>query len=106
MAIWRSRITKKSLVIWLCRIAKRLLAILRQPIARHMLAIFGDLLSLKQKQLLATNALQWDFQRTLLVREVSFRLLLLALLNGPRTDQHPLSLRPAKGKKKWVESHG
>jgi hypothetical protein len=24
----------------------------------------------------------------LLVREVSFRLLLLALLNGPRTDQH------------------
>jgi hypothetical protein len=29
-----------------------------------MLAIFGDLLLLKQKQLLATNALQWDFQRT------------------------------------------
>ncbi len=32
------------------------------------------------------------------MREVSFRLLLLALLNGPRTDQHPPSLHPAKGK--------
>ena len=41
MAIWRSRITKLSLVIWLCRIVKRLLAILRQPIAKLMLEILA-----------------------------------------------------------------
>jgi hypothetical protein len=41
MAIWQSKIAKKSLVIWLCRIAKRSLAILRQPIAKHMLAILA-----------------------------------------------------------------
>ena len=36
----------------------------------------------------------------ILVREVSFRFLQLALLNGPRTDQHPPSLRPAKEKER------
>ena len=36
----------------------------------------------------------------LLVREVSVRLLLLALLNGPRTDQHPPSLRPSNEENK------
>jgi hypothetical protein len=39
-------------------------------------------------------------RKKLMVREVSVRLLLLALLSGPRTDQHPPSLHPAKGKEK------
>jgi hypothetical protein len=89
MAIWQSRIAKKLLVIWLCRIAQRSLAILRQPIAKHMLTIFGDILSLKQKRLLATNALQRDFQCTHAIYGIycmSHDSFLRALLQGNSAD--------------------
>jgi hypothetical protein len=76
-------------VIWLCRIAKHSLAILRQSIAKHMLAIFGNLLLLKQKQLLATNASQRDFQCTHAIYGIyrmSHDSFLRALLQGDSAD--------------------